>query len=597
MNTKEWMEKINRTKEKINKKAIKDTIVEIIKILFIINMINLMQMIIGKEYILTQTKEIILGEPILWRKILNYSLLIILALYLLIYAISNRKKLSLMLTTIFLFIFESINYFVFQIRGVALSLSDILSIGTALGVANGITIKIDGLYLIGCIVMISTIAIIGVYYKRKTKTKLVNRIIYTIIGISIFIFVSGTQIVANIETWRINVSYEMYGSKLVFVNLVKNYKVNKPEDYNSKEVTKILASYDKAENVKYNDNPNIIVIMNESFTDYLHSDLILNEDNIPYFHKLQKEENAITGIMHSSCFGGNTANVEYEFLTQNSMSFLPVGAVPYQQFINQRTNSIVKKMEDFNYKTYGIHTWGKQGYSRGKVYKELGFDHYAFQEDYDDLQCGENGYPTDESSYSKIIEILENKPKEEKIFSFNVTMQNHMPYNVINENAKTYSNNIIANIYLQRENESDKALEKIVEYLKNYDEKVVLLFFGDHQPNLRISQLNDNEEEKYKVPYLIWANYDIEEKNYGDTSANYLQSMLVEVANLPKDKYTNYISSIREEIPVITTQYYIGNDGIKYNLNDENSPYYSKMQEYNKIVYYQMFDNESSVKN
>lgn len=64
------------------------------------------------------------------------------------------------------------------------------------------------------------------------------------------------------------------------------------------------------------------------------------------------------------------------------------------------------------------------------------------------------------------------------------------------------------------------------------------------------------------------------------------------MAGLPKDEYTNYIIELREEIPVITANYYIGNNGKKYNLDDKTSPYYDKIQEYEKIVYYQIFDNK-----
>lgn len=201
-----------------------------------------------------------------------------------------------------------------------------------------------------------------------------------------------------------------------------------------------------------------------------------------------------------------------------------------------------------------------------------------------------NEYTTDRSFYSKIIDILETKPKEEKIFSFNVTVQNHIPYDRLDENAKTYHDNENMNIYLQMENNSDLALAELISYLKEYDEKIVLLFFGDHQPNTEMDEIIEDEENKYKVPYLIWANYDIEEINYGDTSANYLQSILMGIAKLWTEEYTNYMSELRNKIPVLTANYYIGDNGEKYNLDDINSPYYEKIKEYEKIVYYQIFD-------
>ena len=70
-----------------------------------------------------------------------------------------------------------------------------------------------------------------------------------------------------------------------------------------------------------------------------------------------------------------------------------------------------------------------------------------------------------------------------------------------------------------------------------------------------------------------------------------MQSLLLEAADMPFDKYTQYISDIRKVIPVITANYYIGDNGKKYMIDDETSPYYDKIMEYWNVIYYQIFDN------
>lgn len=56
--------------------------------------------------------------------------------------------------------------------------------------------------------------------------------------------------------------------------------------------------------------PNILVIMNEAFSDVgVLGELDVSEDYMPFVHSLQKgEENALTGTLHVSVKGGNTAN-------------------------------------------------------------------------------------------------------------------------------------------------------------------------------------------------------------------------------------------------------------------------------------------------
>ena len=96
----------------------------------------------------------------------------------------------------------------------------------------------------------------------------------------------------------------------------------------------------------------------------------------------------------------------------------------------------------------------------------------------------------------------------------------------------------------------------------------------------------------YIKHYYCILNFDINKKDNIETSANYLESLLLETAGMPKDSYTKYVESVREEIPVITNHYYMNNDGDSYEVSDSSSPYFDKLQEYWRVIYYNMFDNK-----
>lgn len=241
----------------------------------------------------------------------------------------------------------------------------------------------------------------------------------------------------------------------------------------------------------------------------------------------------------------------------------------------------------------------KAGYSRPKIYNYMNFKNTLFKEDMQELEYSFNDYPTDVSTYKYLFDILTNDSGDSKEFIFLLTMQNHLPYKNIDEEVVQFvSGDNELNSYMQSMKMSDDALKELINFIKNYNENTVLLFFGDHQPSLKLEEkygLNEKysrDTAKYLVPFFIWANYDIEEKSDIEISANYLQSLLLEVANLPLNQYMQYIKDLRKEIPVITTNYYIGGDGNKYMFEDTSSPYYDRLQEYRKIVYYHMFDNE-----
>ena len=195
--------------------------------------------------------------------------------------------------------------------------------------------------------------------------------------------------------------------------MAKDIKVKKPNNYNENEIKKLLESYeDDTNNIESTDDfPNVVVIMNESFSDLdMSYNLGLAEDPISYFHELVQGENVVSGVMHSSQFGGGTANIEYEFISGNVTAFLPAGSMPYQQYIASNVKqSIVSYMNKLGYTTYGMHSWDKSGYSREKIYGLLGFDNALFKDSMPNLRYGIWEYPTDESAYEVYYDIMNNK--------------------------------------------------------------------------------------------------------------------------------------------------------------------------------------------
>lgn len=537
--------------------------------------------------------------------IANYCLFI--CLYFILYGLTNRTKISCLTILIFDFLFGVINYTVRSFRGVSITLSDIYSIRTALNVVDGLKLSINGnfvtavcLFILFMFISVKVIYVKDKYERRPTFAKNIT-IVLGVIGL---VAICAPDYFTNdVQLWNINNAYADSGAGLTLIRMVKEFNVSKPKKYSVDETKKILAKYeDDVDSVEdTSDLPNVLVIMNESFADLTMSyNLDLSDDPLEFYHELITMDNVVSGVMHSSQFGGGTANVEYECITQNVTAFLPSGSMPYQQYISGNVKqSMVAYMNRLGYTTYGIHSWEKSGYSREKIYKLLGFDYAWFKENLGNLQFGRSGYSSDQSTYEVYYDIMNNKPDDEKNFSFIVTMQNHLPYNDVDPNGIQFldgDNDIIS--YLQSEYLADMALKNLIDYLSEYKEDVIVLFFGDHQPNLNqkdLYSLTGNYAEdsaSQVVPFFIWANFDINKKDNIETSANYLESLLLETAGMPKDSYTKYVESVREEIPVITNHYYMNNDGDSYEVSDSSSPYFNKLQEYWRVIYYNMFDNK-----
>ena len=141
----------------------------------------------------------------------------------------------------------------------------------------------------------------------------------------------------------------------------------------------------------------------------------------------------------------------------------------------------------------------------------------------------------------------------------------------------------------------------LIDYFSGADEKTVIVFFGDHQPSDTVAapilamngmQWNalDEEQQKlrYQVPYVIWANYDIDEEQNADTSANYLGAEVLKRAGVPTDAYQNFLLTLKESYPVISAVRTVEADGSETPAKEEHG----EMDIYRKLQYYFMFDWE-----
>lgn len=409
------------------------------------------------------------------------------------------------------------------------------------------------------------------------------------------------------------------GMAVTFVMNLAYMSIDKPEHYSDSEAQAVLDSYGaggamsedtdpaaKDDTQKDEELPNIIVMMNESFSDLsVLGDFETNEDYMPFIHSLEQgAENTVTGMLNVSVCGGNTANTEFEFLTGNTMAFLPQGSIPYQQYINGDLKALPDYLKTLGYQTIATHPYNAGGWERDTVYPMLGFNESVFKDEYVNPQYVRQ-YISDESCVDKIIEFYENKETDKPLFVFNVTMQNHGGYqdqygNFTPDISVKDSTNFSLQQYLSLVKLSDSALESLISYFKDADEKTVIVFFGDHQPSDAVASTvlakngmswnhltEEQQKLRYQVPYVVWANYDIDEETGADTSANYLAAEVLERAGVPLDEYRSYLMHLKTEYPVISAARTVKADGSEVRASDEKD----EMDIYRKLQYYELFDH------
>lgn len=556
-----------------------------------------------------------------WFNILIFEL-IAWTLYLLIGRMTTALRIELALALAF----GLTNHYVMAFRSTPFVPWDLLSVRTAASVAQNYDFTPTPRMIV--VTVLFVLLMVAVRVLRKVpRIKLPIRLGSAVLcGLALCLFVNTLQQ----ETFQ-NKHYlypflftpaymtKVNGMAVTFAMDLAYVAVDKPEGYSAEEAQKTLEQYGNTDNVFADDEentndaknrgedannkelPNIIVIMDEAFSDLaVVGDLETNEDYMPFMHKMQQgADHTITGYAQVSVCGGNTANSEFEFLTGNTMSFLPSGSIPYQQYITKDTPSLASYLASLGYETYAQHPYYASGWNREKVYPLLGFEHLNFIDDYANKTYVRK-YVSDDADMQHIIDTYENKEDGKPAFIFNVTMQNHGGYtdafsDLSEDVHATNYNSEVLDRYLSLIRLTDQSLEKLVDYFSTVDEKTVIVFFGDHQPSDTVAaQVQDSMllpgesvpdeqlRKRYQVPYLVWANYDIDGATQQNTSLNYLSAEVLKAAGVPTDAYQNFLLDLQKSYPVMSAA----------GRTDASDADENMLSTYKKLQYYNLFETK-----
>lgn len=543
-----------------------------------------------------------------------FGVLWVLALYLLLYALTGSPRATVIAGGGASLLFGIANYALELFRGRPLLAIDIASIRTALNVTGSYTFRATALFTAAAAFalfagMLAFLLCPPARVPAPRGLRPAARLLsLTLCGVYVYLCLGTSMLYGNGIT--INWDENEYEDSAVMYFMVTAQKlaVQAPEGYSSAALDAIAEETEENAGTAAaadGEKPNIIVIMNESFSDLRRlGDLQTNVEVLPFLDSLT--ENTVRGYVYSSVFGGNTANSEYELLTGDTMAFVPVGSVPYQLYVNYETDTLVSQLEDQGYATTALHPYLSSGWNRVKVYDMFGFDSVHFIDDFANRSYLRN-YVTDRCDYENLVRWFTERDPEKPAFLFNITMQNHGGYDFAGfESTVTLTGHEgefpEAEQYLSLINLTDTANEWLINYFSGVDEPVILLFFGDHEPHLEdgfydlmyggdASDLSLEElQRKYMTPFFIWANYDIDEQNVGDISINYLSKLLLDTAGLQSSEYLDFLAQLQESWPAINANGAIDASGTWHSLYDPVFTEDAGIKNYRVLQYNHLFD-------
>lgn len=428
----------------------------------------------------------------------------------------------------------------------------------------------------------------------------------------------------NEIVWDQKENYANNGLTLAFTLNVKNSIVQKPNTYSEQALASAAANIQEAAVQQDTDDvrkakatlaegkkPNVIFVMSEAFWDpTLLTNVTFSEDPLPTIHRLQKDSSS--GYLLSPQYGGGTSNVEFEVLTGNSMSFLPGGSIPYQQYISKPIPSLASYFADQGYKSMGIHSYEGWFWDRNSVYKELGFESFKSSEHFENPEM--KGYFISDAEVSRSV-ISEVDKTENPMFIYTVTMQNHGPYDEprYGENKIKATGDLsaqaksILETYTQGAHDADQSLQMMIDHFKDSDEPTMIVFYGDHLPMLGmdyqvykeagfISTSDANKwsleeiKKMHSIPLVTWSNFNMPKQDIQLLSDSFLGAHVLDMLHMEKPANFALDAELAQQVPGLLSNLIVDQDGQLHATTPESAA--SLVDEYRNVQYDLMFGKQ-----
>lgn len=379
------------------------------------------------------------------------------------------------------------------------------------------------------LVVIAGLIYLGIRMKKQVYHPLlaVCNAVISILAVVLMIHIGDARGWLQTEFANLPDAYADNGFVYCFTRSLFDRGISKPDTYDEDTVDNILEDMKKQKINEVEEKPNIIFIQLESFMDLKRMQgVTYSEEPTPVYSSLRKT--CPGGFLKVPSVGAGTANTEFEILTGMTLDYFGAGEYPYKTVLQDETcESMAYNLRELGYRTGVLHNNTGSFYSRNKVFANLGFDYFVSSEYMENLSYNPIGWAKDKVLTGQIQHIL--KATSEPDLIYTITVQDHgkyptellenphikvsgfAPEDEGRQNAFTY--------YVNQCHETDAFLGSLIATLNAFEEPVVLVLYGDHLPNLDITEEELASGNLFQTEYVIWSNkkmledYELSKKN------------------------------------------------------------------------------------
>lgn len=533
------------------------------------------------------------------------NILPVVLLILLLYCLVGRAWIAFLVGSVPVMLASVGNYFKIVCRDDPFMFADVPDITTALGISERYDLSMNWRlgFCLFCMVFGTLFLFFFVRGRVRPRWRLalgavILLSIIPLVGVytSDDVYDNKTQNYEYADQWAAPQVFLTRGFVYPFLYSIKEAFPEPPQGYSEEAALEILESY-TPQDIPEDKKVNVIGIQLEAFNDLERLGITgIAPEVYEKYHALEAE--SYTGNLITNIFAGGTVRTERAFLT---------GDVTLEDF-RRDTGSYVWYFKDQGYHAEGIHPYHDYYYNRKNVNSYLGFDQYwFFQNRYDEINDGH--IAMDDVLFPDLLQFYQNRDKDTPYFNFTVTYQGHGPYATDALEGTdgwwdgTYSDEstyYILNNYLDSVQETAGQLWDFIQALREDEDPVVVVVFGDHNPWLGYSNsayhdlgvnLDTSTEEGfynyYGTRYLIWANDAAKETLNNDftgegpdVSPCFLMNVLFEQCGWGSGSaYMQLTGEVMEQIPVINTDgFYVENGQVTTALSDTAQELFSRLE-------------------
>ena len=473
------------------------------------------------------TLQFLFGHPVVY----FCNVCIIFAVISLAMFFRRRVFVTCMLSMLWLLL-GVINGVILLNRMTPFTVKDLSNLGDGLSiVSNYFSVKT---IIIAVAAAAAVVLLVAVLFRKlpvmKKKVRIRRAIaVVVILWAGTFSLIYGSMNIGTLDTFFGNLAYAYRDNGVPYSFLVTWVRTGiiKPQDYSAEKVRNIFSKGELGKDKIYTPGddddtdvkkkPNIIYLQLESFIDPTEvKNVKFSKDPVPNYRKLMKEYSS--GYLTVPAVGAGTANVEFEVMTGMSVKFFGPGEYPYKSVLKETVcEAAPYDMKTMGYSTHAIHNHRGAFYYRNKVFANIGFDTFTCLEYMNNVVKTPKNWAKDGILTEQILDALNSTKGSDYIYTISVQGHGKYPTEQVLEDpaitvtkAASDTQRWQYEYYANQVYEMDLFVKELTDTLKNYDEDVVLVMYGDHLPALDMTEDDMKNGSLYQTEYVIWNNFGME---------------------------------------------------------------------------------------